>query len=149
MFLRPTSEAPPARGAPSLPAGLCPPDRGHRSKEPGDVYTEAESGAAYLEAHGVPADRILEAGGNDSWFNLADLAPELRDRNVHTILMVTDPFHEDRSMAIASDLGFTPHPTPTQTSPITGLSTVPYFLKEALGVGLGRIIGFQNLHAFG
>jgi len=119
------------------------------SKQPGDVYTEAESGAAYLEAHGVPAHRILEAGGNDSWFNLADLAPELRDRGVHSILMVTDPFHEDRSMAIASDLGFTPHPTPTQTSPITGFSTVPYFLKEALGVGLGRIMGFQNLHAFG
>ena len=29
-----------------------------------------------------------------------------------TVLMVTDPFHEDRSMAIASDLGLTPSPTP-------------------------------------
>jgi uncharacterized SAM-binding protein YcdF (DUF218 family) len=121
------------------------------SKEPGDQFTEAESGARYLESQKppVPADDILEAGGNDSWSNLADLAPELRDRGVHTILMVTDPFHEDRSMAIASDLGFTPHPTPTHTSPITGFSTVPYFLKEAVGVGLGRIIGFQNLHALG
>jgi uncharacterized SAM-binding protein YcdF (DUF218 family) len=119
------------------------------SKQPGDVYTEAESGAAYLEAHGVPTGHILEAGGNDSWSNLADLASELRARDVHTLLMVTDPFHEDRSMAIASALGFTPHPTPTQTSPIRGLSTVPYFLKEALGVGLGRIIGFQHLHALG
>ena len=35
--------------------------------------------------------------------------------------MVTDPFHEDRSMAIVSDLGFTPYPTPTRTSPINGL----------------------------
>lgn len=121
------------------------------SKEPGDQFTEAESGARYLESqpHPVPADSILEAGGNDSWSNLADLAPELRDRGVHSILMVTDPFHEARSMAIASDLGFTPHPTPTHTSPITGFASVPYFLKEAVGVGLGRIIGFQHLHALG
>jgi uncharacterized SAM-binding protein YcdF (DUF218 family) len=119
------------------------------SKERGDAYTESESGARYLEANGVPAGHILESGGNDSWSNLAELAPKLKNRGVHTVLMVTDPFHEDRSMAIASDLGFTPHPTPTQTSPITGFSAVPYFLKEAVGVGLGRIIGFQNLHALG
>jgi uncharacterized SAM-binding protein YcdF (DUF218 family) len=119
------------------------------NKERGDHYTEAESGAAYLEQHGVPAADIVEAGGDDSWGNLSQLAPELRARRVRTVLMVTDPFHEDRSMAIASSLGFRPSPTPTHTSPIEGLSTVPYFLKEALGVGLGRVIGFENLHALG
>lgn len=119
------------------------------SKEKGDQFTEAESGARYLEAHKVPATAIIEAGGNDSWSNLSDVAPELRARGVHTVLMVTDPFHEDRSMAIISHLGFTPYPTPTHTSPITGFSTVPYFLKEALGVGLGRVVGYQHLHALG
>lgn len=119
------------------------------SKEKGDAYTESEASARYLEYHGVPADDILQAGGDDSWRNLADLAPLLRTHGVHTVLVVTDPFHEDRSMAIASALGFIPYPAPTQTSPITGMSTVPYFLKEALVVGLGRVIGFQNLHALG
>lgn len=119
------------------------------SKEKGDIYTEAESGAAYLESKGVPASAIIEAGGNDSWRNLADAAPLLRARGVTTVLMVTDPFHEDRSMAIASALGFTPYPAPTQTSPIRGTATIPYFLKEAVGVALGRVIGFQNLHALG
>ena len=61
------------------------------------------------------------------------------------MLIVTDPFHEDRSMAIASSLGLTPYPTPTQSSPIRGWATVPYFAKETLGVGVGRIIGYQNL----
>ena len=68
------------------------------------------------------------------------------------MLIVTDKFHEDRSMAIASSVGLTPHPTPTQTSPISGLSAVPYYAKETVGVALGRIIGFQNLdsiHSFG
>ena len=31
-------------------------------------------------------------------------------RNATAVLVVTDPFHEDRSMAIASDLGLTPSP---------------------------------------
>jgi uncharacterized SAM-binding protein YcdF (DUF218 family) len=119
------------------------------SKEPGDEFTEAESGARYLEAHGVPASAIVEGGGNDSWMNLADVAPVLRRRGVHSVLVVTDPFHEDRSMAIASSEGLAPYPTPTRTSPITGWSTVPYFLKEGFGVALGRVIGFQNLHSLG
>lgn len=62
--------------------------------------------------------------------------------------MVTDPFHEDRSMAIATTVGLIPTPTPTQTSPIRGTATVPYFAKEALAVGLGRIVGYQQLSSW-
>ena len=114
-------------------------------KEKGDVYTESEAGARYLEDMKVPAADILQAGGNTTYQNVAEAAPQLRDRHATTVLVTTDPFHEDRSMAISSSLGLTPSPTPTQTSPITGWSTVPYFLKEAVGVGLGRIIGFNHL----
>jgi len=115
-------------------------------KQPGDKCTEAESGATYLEEmKGVPRAAILEAGGNDSYENIADAQPALFTHGARVILVTTDPFHEDRSMAIASDLSLTPSPTPTQTSPIRGWSTVPYFLKEALGVGLGRIIGYNHL----
>jgi uncharacterized SAM-binding protein YcdF (DUF218 family) len=85
------------------------------------------------------------AGGNNSYENVADAAPKLLARGDHHVLVTTDPFHEYRSMAIASELKLTPSPTPTQTSPIKGWSTVPYFLKEALGVGLGRIIGYNHL----
>jgi hypothetical protein len=48
-------------------------------------------------------------------------------------------------MAIASDFSLSPSPTPTQSSPISGWSTVPYFLKEGVGVGFGRIIGYNHL----
>jgi uncharacterized SAM-binding protein YcdF (DUF218 family) len=114
-------------------------------KETGDVYTEAQASTMYLHAHGVPLSDILQAGGNTTYENVADAAPQLRARHAVTVLVTTDPFHEDRSMAIASSFGLTPSATPTQTSPITGWSTVPYFLKEAVGVGLGRIIGFDHL----
>ncbi len=116
------------------------------NKELGDKCTEAQSGARYLEVmKGVPSKDILQAGGDDSYENIADAQPALIAHEARVVLVTTDPFHEDRSMAISSDLGLKPSPTPTQTSPIRGWSTVPYFLKEALGVGLGRIIGYNHL----
>ncbi len=115
------------------------------SKEPGDRYTEAQASARYLVSTGVPATDILEAGGRDSWANLADAAPQLRARGIVSVLMVTDRFHEHRSLAIASTLGFTAYPTPTRTSPISGLAAIPYYAKETVGVALGRIVGYQRL----
>ena len=117
------------------------------SKEPGDNYTEAQSGKTYLESKGVPAADILEAGGRTSWTNLALAAAQLKARGDTDVLIVTDPFHEDRSMAIATDVGLTPHPTPTQSSPINGSAVIPYFLSEAAGVAVGRIVGYQRLHS--
>jgi uncharacterized SAM-binding protein YcdF (DUF218 family) len=118
------------------------------SKEPGDQYTEAEAGEMYLHSKKVPVADILEAGGRDSWTNLALAADELRPLGDTDVIIVTDPFHEDRSMAIATDVGLTPHPAPTRTSPIKGTAVIPYFLKTAAAVALGRIIGYKPLHWF-
>jgi uncharacterized SAM-binding protein YcdF (DUF218 family) len=114
-------------------------------KELGDQFTEAQAGGTYLEQHGVPSSAIVEVGGSDSYENLADADTVLRARGDGTVLIATDPFHEDRSMAIASGLGLVAYPTPTRTSPIKGFGTVPYFLKEAIAVGMGRVIGYREL----
>jgi len=116
------------------------------SKEPGDAYTEAQAGAAWLHAHGVPSVDVVQAGGNDSWANLADASRVLVGRGLTHVLVVTDGFHEDRSLAIATDVGLVPSPVPATSSPITGWSTVPYFAKETFGVAVGRIIGYEPLH---
>ena len=121
-------------------------------KEPADTYTEAQAGARYLESVGVPAADILQAGGRNSWQNLDEAAQQLIPRGDTDVLIVTDKVHVDRSMAIASTVGLTPHPTPAQQSPINGLAAVPYYAKETVGVAIGRIIGFDNLdsiHSFG
>ncbi len=115
------------------------------SKEKGDRFTEAQSGARYLELAGVSASDVLEAGGSDSYQNMSGAADELEPRGLTTVLVTTDPFHEDRSMAIASGLGLEPYPTPTRTSPIRGWSAVPFYLREALAVGVGRVIGYRYM----
>ncbi|HUY66828.1 MAG TPA: YdcF family protein [Acidimicrobiales bacterium] len=115
------------------------------SKEPGDRYTEAEASDRYLLMAGIPGRDITESGGSNSWQNLSQAAPALRSRGDPTVLIVSDGFHEARSLAIASSLALIPYPTPTQTSPIRGWATVPYYAKETVGVALGRIIGFDRL----
>lgn len=115
------------------------------SKEPGDNFTEAQASSSYLVANGIPGKDIFQAGGRDSWANLADASTVLMAHGDKTILLVSDGFHEDRCLAIASSLGLTASPTPTQTSPIRGWSTASYYAKETVGVGLGRIIGFNHL----
>ncbi len=117
------------------------------SKEPGDAFTESQASARYLVAMGIPARDILQAGGRDSWQNLSEAATTLIAHGDTTVLMVTDKFHEARSLGIASAVGLTPYPTPTQTSPITGLATIPFYAKEAAGVAVGRIVGFDRLHS--
>jgi uncharacterized SAM-binding protein YcdF (DUF218 family) len=115
------------------------------SKEAGDRYTEAQASERYLVAAGIPGGDILHAAGSDSWENLSLAAPVLVAHGDRTVLVVTDPFHEARSLAIASSVGLTPYPTPTTTSPIKGLATIPYYAKETAGVALGRIIGYDHL----
>ena len=117
------------------------------SKEPGDNYTEAETGATYLaqKSPAVPAADVIQAGGSDSWANLATAAPLLHQRGITTVLLVTDAFHEARSLAIATDVGLQASPVPAVGSPIRGFSVIPYFAKETVGVAIGRILGFNHL----
>ncbi len=119
------------------------------SKLAGDSHTEAGVSAAYLHARGVPETAIVLGGGSDTYENMGSVAPELKARGVKTVLVVTDPFHEDRAMAIASTFGFEPSPDPTTSSPIAGWGRLPYFAKETVAVAAGRIFGYGLLSSLG
>lgn len=122
------------------------------AKEPGDAYTEAETEAKWLEHRGVPSADIVQVGGRTTWESLNLAASALKAKRVTKILIATDGFHEDRCMAIASELGLSPKPAPATNSPIKGWSRFPYFLKETVAVGIGRVIGYSHLewiHALG
>jgi uncharacterized SAM-binding protein YcdF (DUF218 family) len=119
------------------------------SKETGDKFTEAQASATWLEQHGVPSSAIVEVGGDDSWTNLSLAAAALHQRGLTKILIVTDGFHEDRSLAIAANQGLQAWPAPTTSSPIKGWATVPYYAKETVGVAVGRVVGYSRLHRLG
>jgi uncharacterized SAM-binding protein YcdF (DUF218 family) len=119
-------------------------------KQQGDRFTEATSAANYLEGRGVPDASVLrEVSGRDSWQSLAASAAFLKQRGRVTVLLVSDPFHNERISLMAGELGLKPYVSPTRKSPIQGASRLSYFGKETVEVAIGRIIGFRRLVGVG
>ncbi|MGH9206569.1 MAG: YdcF family protein, partial [Acidimicrobiales bacterium] len=118
-------------------SGLAPTIVVTGGSEPGDRFSEAQVSADYLRHNGVPASRLHQVSGRNTWQSLSDAAVLLKNQGVTTVVLVSDPYHSARIGDISSVLGLTGYPSPTQTSPIKGISTVPYFAKETVGVALG------------
>jgi uncharacterized SAM-binding protein YcdF (DUF218 family) len=115
-------------------------------RQPGDRFTEATASADYLIAHGVPDGQILrEVSGRTTWESLEAASRFLRQRGIDTVLLVSDPFHSERLIAIAGELSLRGYASPTRTSPIRGWSSASYFGRETFAVAAGRIVGFRRL----
>ncbi len=115
-------------------------------KQPGDRFTEAGAGAAYLSGRGVPEAAILrETTSRNSWESLAASARFLQREKIRRVVLVSDPFHSLRIRLIAQELGFDAVTSPTRTSPITGLDELLRDASEALRVMFGRLFGFGRL----
>ncbi len=94
------------------------------SKQVGDRYTEAESGAAYLQQHGVPADKIVAVPvGHTTYQSLQAATNEMSRRGLDSAFLVSDPWHNARLDAMGSDLGIEAYPSATWTSADTSVLT--------------------------
>ncbi len=72
-------------------------------KRPGDRFTEATASADYLIARGVPdADILREVQGRTTWESLAATARILRNRDLRSVLVVSDPYHSMRARETAA-----------------------------------------------
>lgn len=101
--------------------------------QPGDAYTEAESGAMWLTQHGVPAtDTMAVARGNDTLGTLRAVAQAVSDRGWHSAVLVSDPWHSLRARTMARDLGIDASVSPTHTGPMvqTRETEVRYIVRE-------------------
>jgi uncharacterized SAM-binding protein YcdF (DUF218 family) len=114
-------------------------------KQPGDLYTEAAVSTTYLVDAGVPRDRIIEGGGADTWENVADVLPALHADGIHSVLTVTDPFHEYRAMAICTDDGLAAYPAPISVTAVSGGELWKYYATETIEVGVARFVGYHTL----
>ena len=61
------------------------------------------------------------------------------------MLLVSDPYHALRIRLVSQELGLTAYVSPTRTSPVQGRDALWHEVKEAGGVAVGRIIGFDRL----
>lgn len=112
----------------------------------GDVTNEANAGAAYLIAQGVPEEALrLEVDGRNSWESLAASARFLRDEDVDDVILVSDPYHSLRLEQIADEIGLDARVSPTTTSPHSAASQLKAMARETAAVSVGRIIGYRRL----
>ncbi|HEX8099367.1 MAG TPA: YdcF family protein [Actinomycetota bacterium] len=75
-------------------------------KQPGDPVTEAESGRAWLISDGLPETAVsAEPKGNTTLESLRAATEYLRDQNLQSVLLVSDPWHNLRVRRMARDLG--------------------------------------------
>jgi uncharacterized SAM-binding protein YcdF (DUF218 family) len=102
---------------------------------PGDTVSEAVVGRRYAIRHGVPADAILtERSGLGTAESLAAVARLMRDGEMESAVLVSDPFHMLRLRLLAARFGIRAHSSPTRTSPISGKSDEEWrhVLRESL-----------------
>jgi uncharacterized SAM-binding protein YcdF (DUF218 family) len=128
------------------PEGYAPLVIATGGKQPGDRFTEAQTSGAYLTKRGIPQDAILlENEGSNTYESLQAVAAALERRDLHSVLIVTDPYHALRSRLIAEDVGLEAYTSPTTSSVVSGGERWKRNVQEAGGVMLGRIFGFDRL----
>lgn len=99
---------------------------------PEDAISEAAAGAAYLQARGVAARAILrEAASRTTRQNLANARRVLGPRADAPVLIVSDPLHMRRAMAMAAAEGLHAQASPTPTTRYRSLAVqLPFLARE-------------------
>lgn len=99
-----------------------------------DDRAESEAAREYAQEAGVPADDIyIETISTDTYGNLEQAQIIVGQLGFESVLIVSDPLHMARAMAITEDLGINAHSSPTTTSRYESLYSQIWFLvREVL-----------------
>ena len=100
---------------------------------PGDRTTEAASGKYWLRMNGIPSRKITAIEeGRDTLVSTKAYTAVMKKRYVSDVIIVTDPYHCKRAMAMANDQGVISTCSPVQSGPNTiANSGYKYLLREA------------------
>jgi uncharacterized SAM-binding protein YcdF (DUF218 family) len=118
-------------------------------KQEGDRFTEAATARKFFEANGVASDLIFEENsGMTTYASLFAVAQLANQVGIDRVLIVSDPFHLLRAKLIANEVGLSASSSSTQSSVIRGSAAFRHNLQEAVGVAVGRIVGFQRVDSW-
>jgi uncharacterized SAM-binding protein YcdF (DUF218 family) len=111
--------------------------------QPGDRFTEAEAGGAYLIEHGVPEEAIVPVPeGHTTFESLEAAVPVMRDAGMDSAFLVSDPWHNARVERMAEDLGIDGHASATWQSAATSQETrFEGYVRETFAYLYYRVFG--------
>jgi len=102
-----------------------------------DNANEAETMKSIAISLGVPAnDILLETSSTSTWENLLFSKKILQAQGLHTVIIVTEPFHAPRTLLVAKKLGINASSSPAVKSRCwlrRGYFS-RFFLKEPLAI---------------
>jgi len=100
---------------------------------PGDRTTEAASSKYWLRKNGIPSKKITAIEeGRDTLVSTKAYTAVMKKRYVSDVIIVTDPYHCKRAMAMANDQRVISTCSPVQTGPNTiANSGYRYLIREA------------------
>lgn len=96
--------------------------------------TEAEVARRYALSRGVPADAIvLEDRSTNTVENLTFARQVAEERGLHSFIIVSTPYHMQRALTIAHDLGLEAYTSPTRSIRwLTPISQTYSFVRETV-----------------
>ena len=115
-------------------------------KQSGDRFTEAQAGRKFFTSLGVKRDLIIQENlGRSTYESLVEVSRIAKNVGMKRILIVSDPFHELRAKLIAQEVGLVAFVSPTRSGVVHGSTAFKHNIQEAIGVAVGRIVGFQRV----
>jgi len=103
-------------------------------RAPGDDLAESEAARDYAVDLGVEPEHIfIETSSTTTWENLVEASALVEAHGVGKIILVSDPMHMRRAMAMAGDLGLDCAPSPTPTTRfVDTVDKVRFAAREAV-----------------
>jgi uncharacterized SAM-binding protein YcdF (DUF218 family) len=103
--------------------------------------SEAEVGLQFAQMSGVPpAAMLVDENSHTTWQNLEHAKALMHSVGLHSGLLVSDPLHMKRSMAMAAELGIQVESAPTLSSRFQSLPNWSKFLWRETWLYIGYLI---------
>lgn len=118
------------------------------SGAPGDRTTEAASGKYWLTRHGISKKKVISLPtGRDTLTQTKTYISEMRSRKIYNVIIATDPYHCQRAMKMANDLGAVATCSPVQSGPNNLENSRSRYLIREAGAYLAYItLGRRGIH---
>ena len=118
-------------------------------KQTGDRFTEAQAAKKFFTSKGVSNDLIFEENtGTTTYESLLAVSQIATERKISRVLIVSDPFHMLRAKLIAQEVGLIAFTSATQSSVIRGAAALRRNMQEAVGITVGRVVGFRRVDSW-
>ena len=109
----------------------------------GDLSTEADTGRSWLVSKGLPGDDVFSDPRGDTTFSSLEAAAEfMRQRDLRSAFLVSDPWHNLRIRRMARDLGLQAYVSATWHSAARRQSTrLSGYSREVFAYLYYRLLG--------